>query len=244
VVATSLCGWDARASWWQRAPSSGFKWRPWLLRVVPVTLGAGTILLFMTADVIYVRMVFPEVDANLYNPAAMIGLGLTMYALPLAQVMFPKVARSVALTGRSRVMPLALGVTAVGVAAGAIACTFCPSLPLRVIYYSKPVYWAAAPLVPWYAWTIVPLALANVLINNLLAHGRFRIVPCVVAVAGFFLGLLFLLRTWLPMQPPLLAFKVLLGIMAGCNVLLLVIGILFTRATYAPRTAAGFGTHA
>jgi len=36
---------------------------------------------------------------------------------------------------------------------------------------------------PWYAWAMVPLTLANVLINNLLARSSFRIVPALVALA-------------------------------------------------------------
>jgi len=39
---------------------------------------------------------------------------------------------------------------------------------------------AAAPLVPWYAWALVPLTLANVLIQNLLARGRFAAMPWLI----------------------------------------------------------------
>jgi hypothetical protein len=39
----------------------------------------------------------------------------------------------------------------------------------------KPSYvQQATALLPWYAWAVVPLALANVLLNNLLAHSRFK----------------------------------------------------------------------
>jgi len=43
---------------------------------------------------------------------------------------------------------------------------------------------AATALLPWYAWAVVPLALGNVLLNNLLAHSYFKVVPalCVLAV--------------------------------------------------------------
>jgi len=41
---------------------------------------------------------------------------------------------------------------------------------------------------PWYAWAVVPLALGNVLLNNLLAHSHFKVVPalCVLAAAYAF----------------------------------------------------------
>jgi hypothetical protein len=46
-------------------------------------------------------------------------------------------------------------------------------------------------LLPWYAWAVVPLSLANVLLNNLLARSHFKVVPllCVLAVGyGFALS--------------------------------------------------------
>jgi hypothetical protein len=38
-------------------------------------------------------------------------------------------------------------------------------------------------MVPWFAWCLVPLALANVMINNVLARERYAAVPWLVAVA-------------------------------------------------------------
>jgi hypothetical protein len=46
--------------------------------------------------------------------------------------------------------------------------------------YMQPV----SVLLPWYAWAVVPLSVANVLLNNLLARSHFKVVPalCVLAV--------------------------------------------------------------
>jgi hypothetical protein len=55
---------------------------------------------------------------------------------------------------------------------------------VKLVY--KPSYvQTATQVLPWYAGAMVPLALANVLINNLMARSRFKIVPvlCVLAVA-------------------------------------------------------------
>jgi hypothetical protein len=38
-------------------------------------------------------------------------------------------------------------------------------------------------LIPWYAGAMVPLAMANVLVNDLLARGRFKVVPFMVLLA-------------------------------------------------------------
>lgn len=50
---------------------------------------------------------------------------------------------------------------------------------------------ATTALLPWYAGAMVPLALANVLVNNLLARSRFGVVPMMVLLAvayGFVLN--------------------------------------------------------
>lgn len=47
-----------------------------------------------------------------------------------------------------------------------------------------------APLVPWFAWCMLPLTLANVLIGNLLAKERFAAVPWLIVVTvAYALGL-------------------------------------------------------
>jgi hypothetical protein len=44
----------------------------------------------------------------------------------------------------------------------------------------------ATSILPWYAWGMLPLAVANVLINHLLAHAHFRVVPALVLLAGVY----------------------------------------------------------
>ncbi len=223
VLSLGLCLWVVRAD--VVGPGAGFAWGAWLRQVGPITAGTGTVVLLSTTDVVYVQSLFPVEAAQRYVPAAMIGLALTTFGVPIAAVMFPKVARSAALARRSRAMPLALAATLGGGALVALACTLLPELPLRVIYFGKPLYWQAAPLVPWFAWALLPLIVANVLINNLLAAGRFGVVPWVLAVGVLYLGLLFGARHWLPALEPFTAFRVLLGALGGCNLLLLAVAV-------------------
>jgi O-antigen/teichoic acid export membrane protein len=174
-------------------PGAAFDWKPWLARVVPLTLGIGVVLFMSTTDVVYVQSIFSKNESPFYIPAAMIGLALITFATPLAAVMFPKIVHSSARAQKSDALRQALASTALVGAAAAIACTVLPELPLRIIYFRNPVYWKSATLVPWIAWSLVPLILANVLINNLLARGRFRIVPWLLAVAlGYGVALAFL----------------------------------------------------
>jgi len=211
-----------------RKPGAGFAWGPWLRRAAPMAVGAGLIGLMSTVDVVYVRAVFPAEASDLYNRGAMIGLALMTVSLPLVQVMFPKVARSAALTRPSQAMYLALAATAGVGASAALFCTLLPELPLRLVFIGNPVAWEAAPLVPWFAWVLLPLMLAMVLINNLLAQERFAIVPWMLGVTAVYLWALTFWRTRLPAWEPFAAFRALLGTLGICNLLLLFLAVRFT----------------
>ena len=130
-------------------------------------------------------------------------------------------------------MALALAATGAGAALGALVCTLFPSLPLRLVYFSKPEFWSAAPLVPWFAWALLPLTLANVLINNLLAREQFGFVPWVMAVGVLYLAALAWGKDWLETLEPLTASRALISLTGTCGLLLLWIGARFT-----PRAAA------
>jgi hypothetical protein len=226
IASTALCAWIARDTVFHRA--KGFHWGGWLRRVVPLTLGMGTVVLLSTADVVYVQSVFPKGTPETYVPAAMVGLALMTCATPLAQVMFPKVARSAALSQRSKAMALALGITGAGGAVGALICTAWPELPLRVIFFSKPEYWAAAPLVPVYAWAVLPLTVANVLVSSLLARARFKVVPWVVGVGALYLAYLGFSREDFLTVAPLTAFRRILIGLGVSNAMLLGVALWFT----------------
>jgi len=52
---------------------------------------------------------------------------------------------------------------------------------VKLIY--TPQYVAlTTKLLPWYAGAMIPLALANVLVNDLMARSRFKIVPLMLVV--------------------------------------------------------------
>lgn len=236
IAALAVCvwtGWDVLS-----APGKGFVWGPWLRRVLPLTLGTGTLLLMTTTDPVYVKAVLPKEYAELYVPAAMVGLALNTLTAPVVAVMFPKIARSAALAGTTRAFTLALGATAGVTILLALGLTAFPELPVRVVFVGNPTYLKGASLVPLYSWAMVPLILANVLINNLLARGRFAVVPWVLAVGVAYLMGLTLLRGWLPTQLPTVAFRALLGLLGSCNLALLVSAIVFTRRDPGPVVAA------
>jgi hypothetical protein len=149
---------------------------------------------------------------------------LVFLTAPLAQVLFPKVARSHLMSEKSNVMLLALGATGLIGGAAALVCTVFPKLPL--ILLGSP-FLQSASLVPWFTWCMVPLAISNVLINNLLARERFAAVPWLVAVA---VGYGVALRYWHG------SFVQVIQLLGLFSTLLVVVCVIFTLL--APRAAA------
>jgi O-antigen/teichoic acid export membrane protein len=172
-------GWQIRDVW--QIESAPVEWKKWLRRVVPLTLGLGAATFMLSADMIFTQNFFPRDQTPFYGAAGMIGRALVFFTQPLTLVMFPKLARSVATGEKSHALELALGATLLAGGAAAVACTLFPSLPLLIVNGRS--FLVAAPLVPWFAWCMLPLTLSNVLINSLMAHSRFAAVPWLVLVA-------------------------------------------------------------
>ena len=203
-------------------------WRPWLRRAVPLTLGFGSIQFMSNADVIYVQSVFSKEQTPFYAPAAMIGLALLTFSGPMSSVMFPKIVRSAALTQDTRALRLALGATALLCGVSALACTILPWLPVRIIYFSRPEYWSATPLVPWFAWALVPLILANVLLSNLLARERFAVVPWTLLIVLAYGATLLVLKPRLLQLDAMAAFRTVVQTLGCFSLLLFALTVLFT----------------
>jgi len=185
VVSVTIGAWQIRDA--ITGPVEKFLWRPWLKRALPVTIGYGAATYILALDMIVVQRFFPSATENgLYGAAGTIGRAVFFFLAPMTTVMFPKIAQSAVRSEQSSVLFQALGATALLGVGAAICCTFLAELPFRLGY--KAEYLPAAKLVPIFAWCMLPLPLANVLVNNLLARERYGIVPWLtgIAVAYYF----------------------------------------------------------
>jgi O-antigen/teichoic acid export membrane protein len=181
LFATTVVCWLCRDC--LHGAAAPVNWGAWLRRVVPLTLGLGVGVFMLAADMIFVQRFFSEKQTGFYAAAGMIGRALVYFTTPVAAVMFPKLARSKATGEKTNALRLALGVTALAGAGAALMCSVFPSLPLRIVYDNSFLE-VSTPLVPWFAWCMLPLTLATVLLNSLMAHSRFESVPWLMAVAA------------------------------------------------------------
>jgi O-antigen/teichoic acid export membrane protein len=185
VVAVSIAVWQSRALW--SAPSLPFDIRGLLREVVPLMLGFSAFQFLFTADTMFVKSYFPEDIGGFYVAAGTLSRALMWLVGPLAAVMFPRIVHSAAKAEKSNLMDLVLLGTGVLAALGAVSLSLLGPLLVRFMSGEEFVQ-VASSLLPWYAGAMVPLALSNVLLNNLLARSSFGVVPvlCVLAPAyGF-----------------------------------------------------------
>ncbi len=213
-----------------KTPAAPIDWRPWLKQVVPLTLGSGAVVVLANTDMVYIQSIFPDEVSKFYIAGAMIGFALTQFTLPLAVVMFPKLVQSAARAQKSDALRLTLISTAVvGGLAVLLSCThpFIRELPLRILYLRSPKYWAAAPMVPWFLACMLLSAMANVLVNALLARAKFAIVPWLVLVTVGFLAALALLNGHLQKMEMFAAFKLVVETLSAFNGALLLLSAWF-----------------
>jgi len=180
VVAVGIGVWQTRNLWTLRAES--FDVRELLGQMVPLMLGFFAVQFLFTADTMFVRACFTAQDSGFYVGAGTMSRALLWLVLPMATVMFPKIVHSAARAEKSNLLRLVMVGTIILAAGGALGLTILAPWVIRFAFKDSYVAVAAAVL-PWYAWAMVPLSLANVLVNNLLARSQFRIVPVLLVLA-------------------------------------------------------------
>src|SRR5579885_790953 len=229
-AAAGLGAWAGMAMWRSRdlwlAAGESFDGRAVFRQAAPLMLGFGACQFLFTTDTMYVKAFFPGDAVAAYGVAGTLSRALLWLVLPLATVMFPKIVHAHARLEKTNLLGLVLlgtGILAVCGAAG-----LCLTGPLVVKWFFKAQYAAETmKLLPWYLGAMIPLALANVLVNDLMARGEFKVIPPMVLMAGAYgLTMPVMLRHF----PGHL--EVALQTLGAFNLLLLGVGVWFSFARY------------
>ena len=233
AVALGAGMWETRGIW--SGPAHAFDWRPWLARVVPLTIGLAASQIMLAADMIIVKSYVQSDTVAFYVLAGAIARGIVLFAGPVALVMFPKIVRSASHAESSSLLGQALLGTGVLCGGAALGCTLFPELPFLIMNRS---YLPAAPLLPWFAWCMMPLALSNVLINHLLARSCFKAVPWLLLIALVYIGVLSVVARSFQTGVPMHDFKTIIQTLGAFNLLLLGLAAWFTFRTDSHADAA------
>lgn len=229
-----VAAWHTR--WvWMNARSTPFEWRRWLGRFVGISGALGSITLMSGIDILFVKSVFTsEHEKTLYLGAALAGFALTLFVGPITTVMFPRIVRSVTLRQSNDSLALALVLITSFAAGAAILYSLRPEWPLRLIYMTSPEMWKGVPLVPWFAWMLIPLMLASVLIQDLLASERFAAVPWLLSVVVLYALCLWVQKPTLVNLPDMDAFRRVVQTMGLANVVFLGVTVGFSMGRNSP----------
>ena len=177
-----------------------------------------------TSDTMYAKSFFSGKEVDTYVAAGTLSRALLWLVLPLASVMFPKLVHSRASSQKSNLLGLVLIGTALLAIVGGAALYVVAPFVVKMVYPPDFVQPATA-LLPWYVGAMIPLTLANVLINDLMASERVKVVPAIVVIAIAYGFMLPYVLSHLKMTP-----VVLLQVLGAFNLLLLAacgLGFLF-----------------
>jgi O-antigen/teichoic acid export membrane protein len=186
VLAVGLAAWQTRRTW--TAHKLSFDRAGLLKQILPLFLGFLGFQILFTADTILVKSYFPPATVDFYVSAGTMSRALMWLVLPLASVMFPRLVHSAAKGQQTNLLGLVLLGTAVLGIAGALGLSILGPWIVPIIYKNN--YVSVVPqLLPWYVSAMVPLAVANTLLNNLLARPASKLLPasCVFVLSATYL---------------------------------------------------------
>jgi O-antigen/teichoic acid export membrane protein len=180
ALSVGIFVWRSRDLWSLRPER--FDNRTLLRQVVPLLFGFGACQFMFTADTMFAKAYFPGDQMAPYVAAGTLSRALLWLVAPLAQVMFPKIVQAAAKSQKTNLFNLVVLGTAVLAICGALGLWLVGPIVVKIVYKTSYVA-ATTALLPWYAGAMVPLALANVMINDLLARARYGVVPWMVLLA-------------------------------------------------------------
>ena len=210
VAAGAMGAWQTRGLWRLRAGAFDHA----ILRgqVLPLMLGFGATQFLFCADTAFVDAYFGAERTAPYGAAGTLSRALLWLVLPLAGVLFPKMVHSHATAEKNQLLGISLLIT--GTLAGLGFLGLWLLGPWLVVIFPPGYRAATLAVLPWYAGAMIPLALGNLLVNDLLARSRFRVVPAVMVIA---LGYGLAIARW-HTSPTLV-----LQLLGGFNLLLLIV---------------------
>jgi hypothetical protein len=180
--------------------------------------------ILFTADTIVVKSYFSGADEDFYVSAGTLSRALLWLVLPLASVMFPRLVHSAAKSEKSNLIGMVLLGTAILSIVGALGLALLGPWVVRLVYTQEFVK-VASSLLPWYAAAMVPLALANVLLNQLLAR---PVGQTLLAVVVFIAAIAYLFALNYAMSHFGRSLITVLQVMGAANLVLLAICAVFT----------------
>jgi len=214
LLAIGIAAWHSRKLW-LTAPLP-FDRRALIREVVPPMLGLAAFQFLFTGDTMFVKTYFDPDTTAFYGSAGTLSRALMWLVGPLAMVMFPRIVHSSAKSEHSNLMKLVFMGTGILALLGAISLSIIGPYIVRFIFHSEGFVKVASSVLPWYAGAMIPLALSNVLLNNLLAKSQFKIViPMMILAVLYGFALTRFHHTLIDVLKTMGAFNLILLVVCG-----------------------------
>jgi len=178
LLACATGAWQTRPLW--GAPAGSFDHGILFRQVLPLMLGFGATQFLFCADTAFVNAYFGAERTAPYGAAGTLSRALLWLVLPLAGVLFPKIVHSHATAEKNHLLGVSLLIT--GALAGLGFVGLWLAGPWLVLIFPAGYRSDILAVLPWYAAAMIPLALGNLLVNDLLARSRFRVVPALMMI--------------------------------------------------------------
>lgn len=179
-VAGLIVIWRTRDLW--TLPPAPFDTKALFVEIMPLVLGFGVCQFMFSTDTMFATPHFSGDSMKRYVAAGTLSRALLWVVQPLAAVMFPKLVHSNVKKEKTNLLGIVILGTAILAVVGAAALCLIGPWVVRLAFKPEDIAETTA-LLPWYAGAMIPLALANVLVNDLLARKQFKVVPLMIALA-------------------------------------------------------------
>jgi O-antigen/teichoic acid export membrane protein len=180
AILAGVAMWRTRDLW--TAKPEPFDKRRLLAQVVPLMFGFTACQFMFTADTMFASALFSREELKPYGAAGTLSRALLWLVLPLAAVMFPKLVHANSKSEKNNLFGLVLGGTGLLTVVGAAGLWLVGPIVVKIIFKEGDVS-TVMRLLPWYAFAMAPLAMANVVVNDLMAREKFRVIPWMIALA-------------------------------------------------------------
>ncbi len=187
-----LCGvWLLRNYFLMSGRMESRELKRMFLAFLPMLLTMFFFGVMTNVDILVVRATMNGVDSGYYGAAHKVGEILIYVPMAIVGVMFPKVSACSEQNKKTRhLLFLSLGYAAVICLGGGVFCLLFPEFVTKIIFGGD--FLPGAWMVRLFPFVFIPFSLANVVVNYLIARGRFAFGYLMGGVIVLYLGALWL----------------------------------------------------
>lgn len=183
VVTLVMAFWGARD--YVLSQGEHVCWGTFVREAVPIVLAFVGFQFLFSVDTVFVKANFDSEHVAYYGAAGVLSRGLVWMVGPIAAVMFPKIVHHAVRSEKTNLMELTLASTAVISGLAALVLWVAGPVVIRFVYkhnYVQPTM----RLLGMYVLGMILMSMVNVLVNNLVARGRFGFVPWLLCICGVY----------------------------------------------------------